>query len=174
MTPLHIACGLGLVEIVKELEESTWTNLTGLPTRLLDVNAVDAKGNTALHEGRGLCTLIVAVAAALNGFLEIMEFLIQCGADITIKNLAGRTVLDEAYRNRKPKEQMEHLGNLAKSINNNSARRQFVLEKVVQNQQEKMKQQKQEIDELKNTIEQLRMMIDQRPVCAPKMQLGGL
>ncbi len=54
----------------------------------------------------------MSVAAAKNGFVEIMEYL---GADISIKNLAGRTVLDEAYRNRKPKEQIDQLAVLAKS-----------------------------------------------------------
>ena len=108
-TPLHIAADRGHVEVIRFLasegaDVSSINNIGTTPLEgaicfkhidavrvLVDecgvgVNSKNRQGETALHR------------AALMGQVEIVKFLIDRGADLTIKCNEGRTPLDVAER----------------------------------------------------------------------------
>ncbi|KAI9144845.1 ankyrin repeat-containing domain protein [Paraphysoderma sedebokerense] len=74
-TALHMSSANGHTDIVKFILQYLSP---------FDINETNNTGNTALHW------------CCLNGQIETAELLIENGADITIKNDAGRTALYEA------------------------------------------------------------------------------
>jgi len=76
-TPLMWASGYGNRSIVTELLKKT-----------KNINQTDTKGETALSH------------AALNSQAEIVQLLLDAGADVSIRNKDGQTILDFMYQNR--------------------------------------------------------------------------
>ncbi|CAM0142198.1 ankyrin repeat-containing protein [Umbelopsis sp. WA50703] len=80
-TALHMACANGHLEVVKYLVEK----IASLDDAAKYINYQNEQGNAALHW------------AALNGHLEIVKLLVTShGADMKIKNSAGRSPIYEA------------------------------------------------------------------------------
>ncbi|CAG8567167.1 262_t:CDS:2 [Cetraspora pellucida] len=80
-TALHMASANGHTNIVEYIIQTLETLESDI------VNAQNELGNTPLHW------------SALNGHIEIVTLLISNGADVKIKNKAGRTVIYEAQQN---------------------------------------------------------------------------
>ena len=76
-TALHIACKNGHLVVAKALIDSE-------PANVGVVNYQDRKGNTPLHH------------CVLNGNYELVKLLLSYGAAIDIKNIAGKTPIEEA------------------------------------------------------------------------------
>ena len=86
-TALHIACKNGHLVVAKALIDSE-------PASVGTVNYQDRKGNTPLHH------------CVLNGNYELVKLLLSYGAAIDIKNIAGKTPIEEAI-------EMNHLAVLS-------------------------------------------------------------
>jgi len=106
-TVLHYAAKCVWIATLKRLASDT----------RLDINAIDYKGNTALHKAVqyhnvGLVLTMIEHGCNLNiqnnrgdtalhgaaryNMYECMSMLVEAGADTTLRNNAGRTPLDEA------------------------------------------------------------------------------
>ena len=86
-TALHIACKNGHLHVAKAL-----INGQGNMDNIL--NYKDRRGNTPMHH------------CVLNGNYELAKLLVRSGADLTIKNVSGKTPREEAI-------EMNHLAVLA-------------------------------------------------------------
>eukprot|EP00053_Salpingoeca_punica_P010815 m.96717 g.96717 ORF g.96717 m.96717 type:complete len:351 (+) comp15497_c0_seq1:1022-2074(+) len=90
LTPLHKACGYGHTDVVRELVERGRLDVnarTRKPTAPAEYGAGDASADeTCLH------------IAARHGSAEMVQTLLQLGADINARNVAGDTPLHEACR----------------------------------------------------------------------------
>ena len=85
ITPLMMAAGMGWRENEVRFTETDYLPATELCLELgLDVNAVTARGDTALH------------GTIPGGFDGVVELLVEHGADLNIKNQAGQTPLNVA------------------------------------------------------------------------------
>ena len=84
-TPLIVAAGLGWVGNFSANAPGQWMNAVKFCIEHgANVNAVDAKGYTPLH------------GAAVRGDNEMIQYLVEKGADVTAVNKAGDTVADMA------------------------------------------------------------------------------
>ncbi len=139
---LHFASSLGFTSIVVELLlNSEYPN-----EKRIDVNSADVRGNTALHE------------AASRGHKDIAFHLLASGANPKIRNVSGRTPVDEALKNGK-KELGDDIMQEAKRLKCTRIQNHRFLMLKVERQQEELKKHKEMLNAQAVEIENLKRML---------------
>jgi len=94
VTALMLAAGLGWKDVYSQGSEADAVEFMKASLEFgAQIDAVDDKGNTALH------------GAAQRGSIAVIDFLIDHGASLDARNGQGRTPLDEALAYFPPREQ---------------------------------------------------------------------
>src|SRR6185436_15422002 len=94
-TPLLLAAGLGFRGPIGGTEAMAIAAISFSLAQGADVNAVNAAGDTAVHIA---ATTNFAESGTSEGSLVIVEFLVERGARLDVRNKQGRTALDAVLR----------------------------------------------------------------------------